>query len=155
MEMLNSTKDKKVVAAVPDSSRGIVKPPYESNSNSRYLAHKYKGSPTYSASNKTLEDTSPRQQAPFSDYTMLRPKSYDYLTLQMSFKCNLVFPDFLPLNTMWELLELEELLFKFADHQAVSPQITLQIAVDQCKRGDNGFLISKLNQLRYMDSLKH
>lgn len=152
---LDTTKSERVVAAIPDSTRGIVKQRYDSNLMDKYSAHESKVSPIYSGNKDALVDTTSRQQLPFSYYTVPRQRSYDYLTLQRSFKCNLLFPDFLPPNTMLDLLELEELLLKFPAHQAFSPQLILQNAIDQCKRGDNGFLVTKLNQLRQMNSLNY
>lgn len=139
-----NTKGERLLSTVTDSTQGIVKPQHDD------LAHQSKDGATYSGHNKT--STSSRQQAPISDYPVARNRSYDYVTLQSLFKCNVLFPDFLPINIMWDLLELEGLLFKLVHYQPFDPPLILQNAINQCSRGDNRFLGVKLKQLRQMNS---
>ncbi len=153
LETLNTAKGERVIATVPDSTQGIVNPLYDSNLTSKCIAHESEANPTFPHNDDTLEDISSKQ--PFPDYTLTQQRSYEYFTLQKSFKCNLLFPVFLPPNTMRDLLELEALLNKYTNLQVVSPQMILQNAIDQCKTGKKGFLINKLNQLRRLDSLKY
>ena len=103
--------------------------------------------------NYMLENASFEQPVPVSGYTRSQLNSEDYSTLQKKFRFNLVFPNYLPIDTMRGLLELESLLLKFSDYHA-NPSQVIQYAIDQYAKGDNTFLKAKLNQLRYMDSLK-
>jgi hypothetical protein len=133
-----STKYQSATAA--DSTRGMLKLGLENGVRN-------------TTDNRILGNASFEWRVPFSNYETRVCDSEDYSTLKKRFRLNLLFPDFLPPDTMRGLQELENLLLKFSDYN-INPSQVMQYAIDQCAKRDYKFLIDKLNQLRHMNALQ-